>query len=217
MRIRAARDWKLLLAVVAALAAGDLLFQLDQLPGGDVQNRKAYESTLLRNNLLVTPGVSAVARVVSTPQGLRGDLLSWRSFNVVVAGGSTVFCRLLGEEKTLTARLAAATPAAVRRKIDLRVATEGRGGQSVPVTYANLTQLFAQPSARPDLVVAQFGANSLMHFLSRPKFTGRAAAKTSPPRRSRGSGKPKNPVPAVGLGIVPDHQAASLCSFFHRS
>ena len=113
MRIRAARDWKLLLAVVAALAAGDLLFQLDQLPGGDVQNRKAYESTLLRNNLLVTPGVSAVARVVSTPQGLRGDLLSWRSFNVV--------------------------------------------------------------------------------------------------------GKPKNPVPAVVLGIVPDHQAASLCSFSHRS
>ncbi len=31
------------------------------------------------------------------------------------------------------------------------------------------------------------------------------------------SGKPREPVPAVGLGIVPDHQAASLSCSSHSS
>ncbi len=31
------------------------------------------------------------------------------------------------------------------------------------------------------------------------------------------TGKPKEPVPAVGLGILPDHQATSLFCSLHRS
>ena len=180
MRVNTPRDWKLLVVVVAALAAGDLLFQLDQLAGGDDQDRRAYESITVENNLELMPGVSPIARVVATPQGLRGDLLTEGSFNLVLSGGSTVFCRLLDEDKALTARIAAAIPGPVRESIGLRVATAGRGGQTISKSYANLARLFDDPATRPDLVVGQFGSNSTAHLLVDTQFSGPAAAQRTP-------------------------------------
>jgi lysophospholipase L1-like esterase len=176
------RDWKRLLVVVALLAAGDRAFRFD-LSAGDERSRRAYEWTVFELDPSVVEGVSARSRVVSTPQGLRGDLLGEDSFNILLVGGSTVFCRYLDEEGSLTAQLARALRLQLRESLDLRVATSARAGQLATHSIDNLRRLFADPKTRPRLVIAQLGANDLMNFLDTapwPPDAGPEGAHASP-------------------------------------
>jgi hypothetical protein len=159
-------SWKWAAAIVVALCVGDWLFQMRPIARHGDLERQRFVSAEYAVDLSLVPGPSARSRVVLTGQALRGDYFARDAYNVVLLGGSTVFCKLLDEEVTLGAQISDAIPPPIRDAIDLRVAAAALPGHRVEHSTENLSKLFGDPDTRPDVVIGKFGADDLGRFFT---------------------------------------------------
>ncbi len=176
-------SWIWVVAILVALGVGDWLFQLRPIARHGDLERQRYTTAEYRVDPSLVPGASERSRVVLTGQALRGDYFARDAFNIVVLGGSTVFCKLLDEEVMLSAQIANAVPAPIRNAIDLRVAVAALPGQRIDNSTENFSGLLDDPDTRPDIVIGQFGSNDMARFLRSapwPPGAGPEGANVSP-------------------------------------
>ncbi len=168
-RARLRAELLVVLAVVAGIALLDRLTTLPPLVGAEFQARRAYESITYRIDPTHAPGLSALTRVRTNAQGLRGAEFSRSRRNIVLLGGSTTYAQLLDDDDALMTRVQRHLSPGPR---EVAVATSARGGQTVLDSLRNLEQLGARPDTRPDVVVAMLGANRVEQYYSLAPWTG---------------------------------------------
>src|SRR5690606_26900188 len=99
-------------------------------------------------------------------QGLRGDVIVGRDFEVLLIGGSTTECSLLDEPKALPAALARTIRAESMDAAEpVRVAALAQPGLPRAGLLEEL-EAFTSSDRRPDVVVALVGANEVQAFFN---------------------------------------------------
>lgn len=153
------------LVTLAALALGHAI-PLEPLTGNVAGERVPYRVEVHELDPTWIAGVAARTRHAANGQGLRGDVIVGRDFEVLIVGGSTSECSLLDEADSLDASLARAV--LERRGEDLgpvRVAAFAQPGLPLAGLLDEL-EIFSEDQRRPDVVVGLFGANEAQTFFN---------------------------------------------------
>lgn len=162
-----ARDAATTLVVALVLAAGHWIFSVPERAAPGLPKRRPFGRIVYSTDPEFIAGVSERAEVMSNEQGLRGQLLSAQTYNVLLIGGSTTYCILLDEGDSLVGRLAQRLGGRRVGGRPVRVASSARGGYTASLLGASLRHTASQPDTPPSLIVVMPGANDVEAF-----FTG---------------------------------------------
>ncbi|PRP94788.1 hypothetical protein [Enhygromyxa salina] len=157
--------------VTLAVLAGTSLIPLEPLTHNLAGARVAYRHEIYELDPAWVADAGPRSRHASNGQGLRGDVIVGRGFEVLVLGGSTVECSLLDEPDTLTAQIASAG----RSQSDpgVRAAALAQAGLPLSELLPEL-EVFTEGGRRPELFVGMFGANEAQAFFNHAPWVGSA-------------------------------------------
>lgn len=168
------RGLLLALLTLAGLAIGGLV-PLEPMTRNLAGERVPYRVEVHELDPAWVAGVGPRSRHAANGQGLRGDVIVGRDFEVLVVGGSTTECSLLDEPQSLVGALA--------RAIEI----ESESESTEPVRVAALAQpglplaglldeldAFTAGERRPDLIVALVGANETQTFFNNAPWVASA-------------------------------------------
>lgn len=157
------------LATIAALALGGLVSP-EPLTRNLAGERVPYRVEVHELDARWVADAGPRSRHAANGQGLRGDVIVGRDFEVVIVGGSTTECSLLDEGEDLVGRLARELDERVDEPV--RVAALAQPG--LPL-FGLLDELdaFTHAERRPDRIVAFVGANETQTFFNHAPWVAR--------------------------------------------
>jgi hypothetical protein len=189
-----ARGLLLALATLAALVIGDRV-PLEPLTGNVAGERVPYRVEIHELDPVWVAGVGPRSRHAANGQGLRGDVIIGRDFEVLLVGGSTTECSLLDEPASLAGALASALEREPADASELvRVASLAQPGLPLAQLLEEL-EIFTADHRRPDVLIAFVGANEAQTFFNHASWVASApgpiaceacSGETGGPQRERG-------------------------------